>query len=390
MKSFKQKFSFENLISIFAILAIIVAWFIGSSQKQADLHPYFQKLLPEIQEIKEVNSLVYSTTSISNNDSILYLSIASSHGYGGELQVLTLINASGAVLDFLVINQKETQSFFTKVMNDYLIDELKKSNYQNNFELGDEIDGISGATYTSRALATAIGKSVKNVAEDSLNLEMNWKEEVKFEFGGKEILILFLFLIGFLFSIKAFPDHKFVKYLFFIFGMLSLGFYYNGLLSMPLINKFILGIWPRWDTHFYGYLLMGMTILMILFSGKNVYCSHVCPFGSTQKCLELIGGTYKTFPSKISKPLVWIQRFLSLSLIIWALIAFNPSAFSYEVFGAFFQLYGTSLQFIILIIILILSLFYRRPWCNYLCPVRPVLDFIRMFRNRVIGILKRK
>ena len=171
--------------------------------------------------------------------------------------------------------------------------------------------------------------------------------------------------------------------------MISLGFYYNGLLSMPLINKFLLGMWPRIDTHFYGYLLMGGVILMIVFSGRNIYCSHICPFGSAQKCLGLIGGTDKTLPPKVNKPLVWVQRFLSLFLILWALIAMNPSVFSYEVFGAFFQLYGTKLQFTILIVILILSLFFRRPWCNYLCPVRPVLDYIRMLRNRVIKVLNR-
>ena len=390
MKSFKLKFRFESILSILAIIAIAAAWLIGSSKKQADSYPYLYNLLPEIEEFEEISHGVFTPASSLPKDSTLYLSFASSHGYGGELEILSLINGSGEIVDFSVIDHKETQSFFDKVMNANLIDELKKTNYKNSFTLGDEIDGVSGATYTSRALSVAIGKSINNVVEDSLGLKMNWEEKREFEFGSKEILLIVLFLLGFLFSIKAFPSNNVVKYIFFIFGMLSLGFYFNGLLSISLINKFLIGIWPSWDTHFYGYLLMGGTLLMIIFSGKNIYCSHVCPFGSAQKCLGLIGGTNKTLPSKINKPLIWVQRFLSLSLIIWALIAFNPSVFSYEVFGAFFQLYGTNLQFILLIIILILSLFFRRPWCNYLCPVRPVLDFVRMFRNKIIGLMSRK
>ncbi len=390
MKSFNRKFRPESIISILAILAIVVAWLIGSSKKQADFHPYFQKLLPEIETFTKISNNVFIPNSSLNKDSTLYLSIASSHGYGGELKILSLINSSGEIIDFLVVDQKETQSFFNKVMNTELVESLKKTNYQNSFTLGEDIDGISGATYTSRALTVAIGKSLSYVAKDKLNLKMNWEEEVKFEFGTKEILLILLFLLGFLFSIKAFPQNNIVKYIFFVFGMFSLGFYFNGLLSISLVNKFLIGIWPSWDTHFYGYLLMGGTILMIILSGRNVYCSHVCPFGSAQKVLGLIGGTNKTLPPKISKPMIWIQRFLSLTLILWALISFNPSIFSYEVFGAFFQLYGTNLQFILLIIILILALFFRRPWCNYLCPVRPVLDFVRMLRNKFLSVIERK
>ncbi len=369
-------------------MAIIIAWIIGSSRKQADLFPYFNKLVPQAEAFKEIQNNIFVPSNNLDKDSSVYLAVTSSHGYGGELKLITLINSHGEVQNFEVIDHKETQSFFNKVSHGDLIQSLKKSSYKNNYTLGEEIDGISGATYTSKAITVAIGKAVKSVAEDELNFEMIWEEETNINFGAKEILLLVLFLIGFLFSIKVFPDKKSLKYVFLIFGMLSLGFYYNGLLSITIINKFLLGMWPRLDTHFYGYILIFGVVVLIIFSGKNIYCSHICPFGSAQKCLGLIGGTNKTFPAKLNKPLVWVQRFLSLFLIIWALIAFNPSVFSYEIFGAFFQLYGTTLQFSILIVILILSLFFRRPWCNYLCPVRPVLDYIKMARNRIIRLVK--
>lgn len=386
----KQKVRLENIISILAFIAIIIAWFIGSSNKQADLFPQLNKLIPESSEFTEIRNNIFAPARQLNEDSILFIGFAKSHGYGGELKLFALINALGEVQDFTVVDHKETQSFYNKVIHDNLIVKLKKTNYKSDFILGGELDGISGATYTSNALTTALAKAVKNVSEEELKLEMNWQEETNIEFGSKEILLILLFLIGLLFSLKVFPDNRYLKYTYFAFGMLSLGFYFNSLLSITIINKFALGMWPGLSTDFYGYLLMASVISMIIFSGKNIYCSHVCPFGSAQKCLGLIGGTNKTFPSKLNKPMVWVQRFLALVLILWALIAFNPSVFSYEIFGAFFQLYGTSLQFSILILILILSLFFRRPWCNYLCPVRPVLDFIRMIRNNALKLISPK
>lgn len=382
-------FRFESVMSVLAIIAILTAWIIGNSKKQADLLPFFNELLPNKTEFIDIQNNVFTVADSTDAAYSDYLSVSSAHGYGGELTLVSLINSQGKVQDFKIIDHKETQSFFNKVMHGNLINALKKTSYKSSFTLGEEFDGLSGATYTSEAISFALAKSIKIVAEGELNLEMSWQEESKFEFGFKEMLLIFLFLIGLLFSIKVFPENKYVKYIFFIFGIFSLGFYFNGLLSMPLINKFLLGMWPRLDTHFYGYLLVGGVVFLIIASGKNVYCSHVCPFGSTQKCLGLIGGTHKTLHAKINKPFVWVQRFLSLFLIIWALIAFNPSIFSYEVFGPFFQLYGTTLQFVVLIIILILSLFFSRPWCNYLCPVRPVLDFIKMVRNGVVKTIFR-
>ena len=388
MKKRKFKIRIESIIGVLALIAIVAAWFIGDSKKQADLRPHFNKLIPGVQEFKTISEDMCIPIIESNPDSTVYISLATAHGYGGELRVVVLVNPEGEVQDFAVIDHKETHSFFNKVMHGKIVHSLKKTSHLSNFDLGQEIDGISGATYTSEALSTALGKAVKNIAENELEMAMAWEEDTQIIFGNKEILLIVLFILGLLFSYKVFPDKKFLQYSFLVFGMISLGFYYNGLLSITIINKFVLGMWPGLGSDFYGYLLIGGVILLIIFSGKNIYCSHVCPFGSAQKCLGLIGGTNKTFPAKLNKPLIWVQRMLALFLVLWALIAVNPSVFSYEVFGAFFQLYGTTLQFSILIVILILSLFFRKPWCNYLCPVRPVLDFIKMIRNKVIKLVK--
>jgi NosR/NirI family nitrous oxide reductase transcriptional regulator len=66
--------------------------------------------------------------------------------------------------------------------------------------------------------------------------------------------------------------------------------------------------------------------------------------------------------------------------VVLALLLRNPGTTSYEIYGALFQLRGSAFQFAILGIVMILSLFVRRPWCNFLCPIRPATDFVRMMR----------
>jgi len=39
-----------------------------------------------------------------------------------------------------------------------------------------------------------------------------------------------------------------------------------------------------------------------------------------------------------------------------------------------------------LIIVLMLSMAIKRPWCNFLCPICPVTDFIRLVRGGMINL----
>jgi polyferredoxin len=84
--------------------------------------------------------------------------------------------------------------------------------------------------------------------------------------------------------------------------------------------------------------------------------------------LGQIGGAKKG-QLKWSKYLLWSQRVLAISAVCMALLFRNPGFSSFEIFGTFFNLNGSNYQFALLALILLLSLFVYRPWCNYLCPL---------------------
>ncbi len=164
-------------------------------------------------------------------------------------------------------------------------------------------------------------------------------------------------------------------------GMGVLGFVYNRPLTLVFINKMLLGFWPEWRLSLYWYILLAGIILFIAVGKQSPYCEWFCPFGSAQECLGIIGGAKKRIPERTHVLLRWFQRVLALSAIGLALFLRNPSVSSYEVFGAFFHLIGSSFNFALLGVVLIAALFLKRPWCSYLCPLRPVSDFIRLISN---------
>ena len=88
-------------------------------------------------------------------------------------------------------------------------------------------------------------------------------------------------------------------------------------------------------------------------------------------------------PSRYRPGLRLAQRTVAWLAIVLAMLFRNPGISNYEVFGTLFDLIGSTIQFGLLVLILILALFIKRPWCNFLCPIRPVEDFLRGTRKWV-------
>jgi polyferredoxin len=166
-------------------------------------------------------------------------------------------------------------------------------------------------------------------------------------------------------------------------GMVVLGFVYNLPLTLAFITKLMLGYWPQWQTNLYWYFLIGGILFVFTVDNKNPYCRWICPFGAAQECMGVIGGARSLSPGRFTAVLTWLQRILALAAIVVGVSLRSPGLASYELFGVLFDLLGSWLQFVALGLVLIAALFITRPWCNYLCPIRPVTDFIRVIRELV-------
>ena len=168
------------------------------------------------------------------------------------------------------------------------------------------------------------------------------------------------------------------------------GLYYNRPLTISSINQLLLGFFPVWQTNLYWYLLLGGIFFVFTVDNKNPYCEWFCPFGAAQECLGVVGGAKTRSPGRFKLLLTWVTRILAWLAVVVALIFRNPGLTSYEVFGTLFDLTGTTFQFAVLGIILLSSLFIRRPWCTYLCPLRPVTDLYRAFRRRIVELWRKR
>lgn len=369
----------ERAFWVATIIVIIAAWVIGFYLENTDIEPYLHKAMPTADRIEKTTHGNYAAY---NSEQLLgYISLAEASGYGGPINLAVAIDLQGRITGLAVVSHRETPSWFKRVRENDYISSLIGKNYSDPFVFGRDIDAISGATYTSRGITESAQQGSRQLAEKKLNLTIPAHLPTKIDFGLPEIVLLVLFALGFIGRKKTFRHKKKLRWLCMMSGMITLGFFYTNPLTIALINKMLLGFWPDWHTHLYWYLLLGGILFFLTATSKNPYCHWFCPFGAAQECISKIGGAKHYSVSRYKPLLKWLQRSLFLAAIIIALLYRNPGISSYEIFGTLFDLQGSILQFFLLGLVILASLFVHRPWCRYLCPLKPLEAFIRFLKT---------
>lgn len=379
----------ETWLAIIAVMAIIVAWFVGRQLENADIVSSIKTGMPEIAKLEEIDKASYKIFNSENKD-LGYLTLESSMGYGGPLLMAVAVDSNGKIFNLAVVNSKETPSYLDKVLDAHFFDKIIGKSYRDEYALGKGIDGISSATYSSHAILEASKKGSRFIAGKFLRFDIPKSEKPSIQFGIPEIILILLFAVGFFAHRRTFKYTKIARWSTMLIGLFGIGFYYNKPLTLSMVNQLLLGYFPPLHSHLYWYLLFGGIFFVFTIDNKNSYCYWFCPFGAVQECLGVVGGAIHRSPGKFEDVFKWSLRILTLFAIIVALLFRNPGITSYEVFGTLFKLTGSNYQFAILGIVVVSSVFIKRPWCNYLCPLKPVNAHLTHIRSWVINQWKRR
>jgi uncharacterized protein with FMN-binding domain len=376
---------FERILGLLAVISIVAAWGIGLRFENSGVESHLRDAWPIADHFEKTTSGFYAVYADSKSRQLLgYVGVGSASGYGGPMTVAVGVDLQGNVQGIAVITERETPAWFRKVADSGLIRSLLGKSYQEPFRLGQDVDGVTGATYTSRAIAESVMKGARTIAVNPLGLPLPAESSPRVVFGIPEITLLVLFAIGFFGHQAKFKYTMQFRWAAMLVGLVVLGFIYNLPLTLSHINQFLMGFWPPWQTSLYWYLLIGGILFVFTADNRNPYCQWFCPFGAAQECIGVIGRARSYWSTRYRSLFTWLRRGLVWFAIILALLFRNPGLTSYEIFGTLFSLLGSRLQFILLGMVLVAALFIKRPWCTYLCPIAPIDEFIRMVRKWIL------
>lgn len=372
-----------NVKEFFAILIPLLligaAIFVGKYNEKQNSTEVLLKLYPSFKILETSNEALYSVSQ--NDEGIKYISLGEGGGFGGKIRILSLIDSTGLIKDIQVVNHSETHSFFEKVKAKKFLHKFIGHEFNELIKANVPIDVISGATYTSNGIRNAImNSSIPLINEFSLTTYQEKSGQI--EIGIPEVALILLYLTGFVISFLSKKIKSIVRWVAIFISIVCIGFIGMKMLTISNIGVYLLGNFPDFSDYFFWYLLITGLLLSVIFQNKNHYCSWVCPFGRVQDVIGMIGNA-KLRWFKYRKYINRFQSTIALIAILIGLVYRNPAITSYEVFSGVFSFTGSSLLFAVLGVTLVLSLFIKNPWCNYLCPVKPSISFLKRIKRFV-------
>lgn len=372
----------ERILAIISLVLVVLVGILGVRREAKESLDYLDGIVPEGYRAESLGGDRYALYEGEATEPASYLIQAEAPGYGGELEAALLLDTAGVILDLVVSRHRETPSFLGKTEKRGLINSLIGKSYADPFIIGQDVDVISGATSSSLALIGCAQEGSRLLARDQLHLDVPETEEARMTMGVPEIALLVLYLIAILGIYRFNSKKKVLRWITMLGGLLILGFWFSLPLTLSKVNSFLLGYFPDWHTQLYWYFLLAAFVLTLILTRKNLYCHWICPLGGLQECVGAIGGARPRFTMKFNRIMKWLQRGVALVAILLALYFRNPVKLDYEIFGVALSLTGPAYLFVLTGVFIMASAFIYRPWCNYLCPVVPLEDMLRLLNRK--------
>ncbi len=297
-------------------------------------------------------------------------------GYSGPIYMGIETNLAGELKELTYLTSKETESYLRKVLRSTYLDQY------NNLTLNadpHQIDAISGATITTRAMADGVTQAFEVTAPHILATYYDFDLE-QFHVHAELTYwwILHIVVISSVFLYAMLPQIKKTKKSRLIVSILTLLYVGFGLNSSFTYITFLM---PFMGTEMSLFLaLYALFTLLAAVWGKNAYCSYVCPFGAAQ----MISLKYSPFKSKklfiTNKQAEYIRYALTLILLGGFIYGFKTFG-NYELFPDLFSTEVSSYWFYIAGAFVVVSMRYPMLWCRVACPTGCVLDGIKDLSN---------
>jgi hypothetical protein len=303
-----------------------------------------------------------------------YATIGDSSGYGGKLSVLTVVEENGRIKSINLLQNSETPSYLSRVLQSGIMEKIAEKNIQGNWA---EVDGVSGATVTTKAILAAVIKSTAQIGNQQLGMNILVQNEINITWKDWIVLGLMLLAIaGIAFRIRKLRPWVLVL-------AVVAAFLNNYSLTYSNFVSLLTGKLPLFIERLVWYIMVPGILLITLIWGRNFYCSWMCPFGAVQEGVYKSLNLYEFSPSQRAKTKVARLRWPMLWLVaMLALLANNTGVTAYEPFSVFFDGSGITTQWIIMICVLIVCMAQMRFWCNSFCPVGSILNFTARLKRK--------
>ncbi|WP_372722065.1 FMN-binding protein [Novipirellula sp.] len=301
-------------------------------------------------------------------------------GYQGPTDTLIGLDRDGAVVGIAIgksydnepyVGYVREDSYFRSTFDAMKLQQLAEADL---YEM--RVEGVSGATMTSMAVADGVVEAAKKHRE-KVELEASRpKRRSGFQISVHDIGTMIVIIAAIVIGSTSLRANKRVRIVF----QLTL-IVYLGLIAGNLVSQAMIAGWAKHGVPLQ--MAPGLAMLVIaafacpLFSKRNIYCSHLCPHGAVQ---QLIKGRIRyqvKLGHSVSKLLMLLPGLLLLWCLVVVMAALPFSLVDIEPFDAYvFRIAGWA-TIAVFVVGIVASLFVPMAYCRFGCPTGRLLDYLR-------------
>lgn len=277
-------------------------------------------------------------------------------GYGGPVP-LKIYLRSGRVERIEALPNSESPAFFDRAAalltkwNGLTVDEA----------LALQVDGVSGATFSSRAIVENVQRGLRYAAAQPAASTSAHSVDL----SPKNMAGLAVALAGLL--VPLFHRGRRWRTVQLVLNVVVLGLWCGCFLSWSLfVGTMSSGV--NVGLSLIPIVLLVAAFVFPLLGRPQYYCANLCPFGSLQ---ELAGKTRRRkwkLSATTVRRLDAARRVLFAVLLVLMLTGIWAGWADYELFTAFVVQSAGVVVVVLAVVVVVLSVFVPRPYCRFVCP----------------------
>ncbi|EMI15824.1 NosR regulatory protein [Rhodopirellula maiorica SM1] len=301
-------------------------------------------------------------------------------GYQGPTDVLIGLDQDAEVIGIAIGKSYDNEPYVGYVREDSYFrstfDEMKLPGIAEADLFEMRVEGVSGATMTSMAVADGVVEAAKEHLAQIEREASRPKRRSGFQFTVHDVGTMIVIVAAIVIGSTSLRASKRIRIAFQLTLIIYLGMIAGNLVSQAMI--------AGWAKHGVPLKMApGLTMLAIaafacpLLSKRNIYCSHLCPHGAVQ---QLIKGRIRyqvKLGHSVSKLLMLLPGLLLLWCLVVTMAALPMSLVDIEPFDAYvFRIAGWA-TIAVFVVGVVASLFVPMAYCRFGCPTGRLLDYLR-------------
>lgn len=298
-------------------------------------------------------------------------------GYSGPTPVMIALDADGRIAGIELLQNTETPGFIRQLEDDSFFKRWDGLSVEEAAVR--EVDAVSGATMSSVAIANTVRGRMTMLADGIDEAWFTSYGRIVFSFQDGVILFVLLgtvlmHLQSSLLAARGWMPR--LRYIWLGVSLLLLGIYSATMFSMALLDGWVNSGRLHGGV---GMIIMAfMAVGWTLFTGKNIYCANICPFGALQELSFRLSPINHRIPVALKKRLCYVRYVLLFLTSGYIILRIGLPPDLQEPFSAFRpRAAGLPALSLAVLSLLVAVAGVNRPWCNYCCSSGALLDLLR-------------